>query len=160
MTSRCSGFSCCTAQALGHVGFSRCGSWALEHRLNSCGTLGLAAPQDMKSSQLRIGTCISCIGRWILYRWATREAPAFSFWDYLRLWVPGKGEKAKRQSQDWLSSYIYSISLATRPINVPAHFRVLPEYGKDVTPTPIGQKECLGLGVTISFTIVDSNALL
>ena len=26
--SRCSGFSCCRAQALGHTGFSSCGSWA------------------------------------------------------------------------------------------------------------------------------------
>ena len=31
-------FSCCGAQALGRVGFSSCGSWALEHRLCSCGT--------------------------------------------------------------------------------------------------------------------------
>ena len=35
--SRCGGLFCCQAQALGHVGFSHCGSWALEHRLNSCG---------------------------------------------------------------------------------------------------------------------------
>ena len=27
-----------------------------------------------RSSQLRDGTCVSCIGRWILYHWATREA--------------------------------------------------------------------------------------
>ena len=33
--SHCGGFSCCWAQALGHAGFSSCGSWALEHRLNS-----------------------------------------------------------------------------------------------------------------------------
>ena len=35
--SHCSGFSCCQAQALGHMGFSSCGSWTQEHRLNSCG---------------------------------------------------------------------------------------------------------------------------
>ena len=27
----------CRAWALGYTGFSSCGSWALEHRLNSCG---------------------------------------------------------------------------------------------------------------------------
>ena len=36
--SLCGGFSCCRAQALGHSDFSSCGSWALEHRLKSCGT--------------------------------------------------------------------------------------------------------------------------
>ena len=34
--SHCGGFSC-GAQALGHVGFSSCGFWALEHRLSSRG---------------------------------------------------------------------------------------------------------------------------
>ena len=37
-TSHRSGFSCCGAWALGHVGFSSCSSQALEDRLNSCGT--------------------------------------------------------------------------------------------------------------------------
>ena len=32
------GFFCCGAQAVGSVGFSSGGSWALEHRLSSCGT--------------------------------------------------------------------------------------------------------------------------
>ena len=36
--SPCGGFSCLRAQALRHRGFSSCGSQALEHRLNSCGT--------------------------------------------------------------------------------------------------------------------------
>ena len=36
--SHCSSSSCCRAQALGHQGFSSCSSWALEHRLNSCGS--------------------------------------------------------------------------------------------------------------------------
>ena len=34
--SHCGGFSCCRARALGHSGFSSCGSWTLEHSLNSC----------------------------------------------------------------------------------------------------------------------------
>ena len=44
--SHCSGFSCCGARALGMWasvvvarGLSSCGSWALEHRLSSCGAL-------------------------------------------------------------------------------------------------------------------------
>ena len=42
--SHCSGFSCCGARVLGAWasvvvarGLSSCGSWALEHRLSSCG---------------------------------------------------------------------------------------------------------------------------
>ena len=42
--SHCGGFSWGKAQALGHVGFNSCGTWAqqlqlqaLEHKLNSCG---------------------------------------------------------------------------------------------------------------------------
>ena len=34
--SLCDGFSCLGARALGPDGFSSCGSWALERRLNSC----------------------------------------------------------------------------------------------------------------------------
>ena len=36
--AHCSDFSCCRAQALGHLGYTNCGSPALEHRFNSCGT--------------------------------------------------------------------------------------------------------------------------
>ena len=36
--SHCGGSSCCRAQALGLKGFSSCGSQALEHRLNRCGS--------------------------------------------------------------------------------------------------------------------------
>ena len=39
--SHCSGFSHCGAQALRHSGFSSWSSWALEHRLNSCGSWAL-----------------------------------------------------------------------------------------------------------------------
>ena len=35
--SHCSCLSCCGVQALGCLGFSSCGSWALEHRLSSQG---------------------------------------------------------------------------------------------------------------------------
>ena len=36
-SSVCGGFSCCRAQARGHMDFSSWGFRALEHRLNSCG---------------------------------------------------------------------------------------------------------------------------
>ena len=36
---------------------------------------GLAAPQHVGSSWTRDRTRVSCIGRWTLYPWATREAP-------------------------------------------------------------------------------------
>ena len=35
--SHCGSFSCCRTWALGHAGFSSFDSWALEHRLSSCG---------------------------------------------------------------------------------------------------------------------------
>ena len=34
----------------------------------------LVAPQCVESSGIRDQTCVSCIGRWILYHCATREA--------------------------------------------------------------------------------------
>ena len=36
--SRCHDFSSFRALALGHMGLISCSSWALEHRLNSCGS--------------------------------------------------------------------------------------------------------------------------
>ena len=61
-------FLCCRAWALGLPGFSSCSS-------KSTGFIvvvaGLAAPRHLRSSQIRDRTRVSCIGRWILYRWAT-----------------------------------------------------------------------------------------
>ena len=79
------GFSCCRARALG--------TWALvvaTYALSSCGSQTRAqahylwhrdfvASQHVGSSWTRDQTSISCIGRQILYHWATREAPAASF---------------------------------------------------------------------------------
>ena len=56
------------AQILGCTGFSSCGMWALEHRLNSYGiscSTGLVAQQHVGSSQIRDRTQV--IGRQILY---------------------------------------------------------------------------------------------
>ena len=36
--------------------------------------MGLGAPQHVRSSRTRDQTCVSCIGRQILYHRATREA--------------------------------------------------------------------------------------
>ena len=66
--SHCGGFSCFRAQALGPVG-----SVVAKHRLSSCGNRSLVAPWPVGSSQTRDQTRVSCIGRPILYRSATRE---------------------------------------------------------------------------------------
>ena len=69
--SYCWGFSCCRARALGPLasvlvvpGLYGTGSVVVAHRL-SCS----------RSSQIWDRTRVSCIGRWILYRWAIWEAP-------------------------------------------------------------------------------------
>jgi len=58
--SHCGGFSCCRAQALGHICFSSCskGSVALLH---------------VGSSQTRDWTRAPCIGKWTLNHWTTRD---------------------------------------------------------------------------------------
>ena len=71
--SHCTAFSG-RLQTRVHAGFSSCGSWALEHRLSSCGS-DLVALWHAGSSQTRNRTPVSCIGKWILYHWATRETP-------------------------------------------------------------------------------------
>ena len=53
-------------------------SLVAEHRLymcglRSCGHVGLAAPQPVKSSQASKGNGVPCIGRWILNHWITRK---------------------------------------------------------------------------------------
>ena len=86
-------FSCCGPQALGLVDFSICISWAIEHRLRSCGAWGLVDPQHVGSSQTRDWTYVSCIGRWILYHRATRGAPVTifkghtPFMDIIKYWL-------------------------------------------------------------------------
>lgn len=50
------------------MGFSARGSWAPEHRLNCCGSPGLAVALHLRSSQIRDQTRVSCTGRKIPYR--------------------------------------------------------------------------------------------
>ena len=77
----CTGFSCedrlwdMRASVVATCGLSSCSSWALEHRLSSCGSRALGALSHIASSQTKDQTHISFIGRRILYHWAAREAP-------------------------------------------------------------------------------------
>ena len=57
-------------------GLSNSSSLTLKHK-HSCGT-GLVAPRHVGSSRTKDHTHVSCMGRWISYHWATKEAPNFS----------------------------------------------------------------------------------
>ena len=71
--SHCGGFSCCGTWALGPAGLSTCGS-----RLQSAGPVlvarGLSCSGACGICPDQGWTCVFCIGRRILYHWATREA--------------------------------------------------------------------------------------
>ena len=58
----------------GHSGFSSCSSQAGSSVQAQQLCTGLVAPPHVGSSQIRAWTHVRCIGRWILYHWATREA--------------------------------------------------------------------------------------
>ena len=75
--SRCGGFSCCRAWALGLVGFRSYSSQAVGHRLSSC-VHGLVVA-GVGSFQTRGWTCVPCIDKWILNPWTTREVLMFVF---------------------------------------------------------------------------------
>ena len=75
----CTGFSLRRLLLLGSTGargdgFSSCGSRALEHSLSSCGARAWLLRGYVGSSWIWYGTHASYTGRWILYRWANREA--------------------------------------------------------------------------------------
>ena len=76
--SYCSGFSCCRAQALGCRGFSNCGAWTLVAAPGALSTGSVVVAHSpshvWESSRIRGRTCVSCIGRQILYSGATSEA--------------------------------------------------------------------------------------
>ena len=58
------------------MGFSSCGSRALEHRLSSCGARA-SFLRGVGFSWTRDRTRAPCVGRRILNHCATREAPAY-----------------------------------------------------------------------------------
>ena len=73
--------ACCRARALGQEGFSSCDMRAQQlwlpgsrARAQKLWPTGLVALLHVRSSWIRDWTCISWIGSWILYHWATREA--------------------------------------------------------------------------------------
>ena len=78
--SPCSGVSDRGAWALGHSGFSSWGMWAQLWFLGSRAQaqflwhMRLLGLQHVGSFQIGDRTHVSCIGRWTLYHWATREA--------------------------------------------------------------------------------------
>ena len=52
-SSSCCDFSCCRTWALGHLGFSSCGSQALEHRLSCFASSGIFPDQGSNLCLLR-----------------------------------------------------------------------------------------------------------
>ena len=60
-------------------GFSCCESQPLEHRLSNSGARVYLPWGTWDLPGLRDRTCVSYIGRQILYHWATREAPTDHF---------------------------------------------------------------------------------
>ena len=84
------GFSSCSRQGLPSIavcglpllqstgsrctGFSRCHSWALQHRLCSCGSRTLLFQGTWGSSQTRGQTGVPCVTRLTLNYWTLREA--------------------------------------------------------------------------------------
>ena len=71
--SQCDSFSCCGAQALGHVGsvVVAAGSIAQAQEL---WRMGIVALWHVGFSRIRNQTAVSSIGRQTLYNWTTREA--------------------------------------------------------------------------------------
>ena len=63
----CSSSAWGTEQALEHMGFSSCDTWA------QLWCMGLAASGHTESSQTKDQTCVLCIGRRILNHWTIKE---------------------------------------------------------------------------------------
>ena len=89
--SHCSGYLCCRAQAWGHMG-----SVVAALGLQSTGSI--VVPYGLSGSVARgifpdqYRTHISCIGRHILYYWATRETP---WWGIFNVYM--ETERANEQ---------------------------------------------------------------
>ena len=85
----CSGFAFCRARAPGTWAQS---SWLPGARVQAqkLWCTGLVAPQRVGSSWATNQTHVSCIGRQILYHWATKEAP---IWLILKIRYSSKDKK-------------------------------------------------------------------
>ena len=77
------------------LGFQGTGAVVVERRLR--------CPVDVGFSQIKHWTRVSCIGRWTLYHWVTREAPLYAllFVRYLFQWEP-------HQMSSWKGYYLTS----------------------------------------------------
>ena len=102
---------------------------ALEHRLSGRGTPGSAAPGPLESSRTRDATCVSCIGKWILYHRTPREAPSSVL--FQTLWPSVEGFPG--------SSAGKRIRLQSRRLRFSSWVRKIP-WRRDRLPTPV----CLG----------------
>ena len=77
--SPCGSRSCCGTQALGRSGFSSCSPQNLEPRLNSCGAQAKLCHGMWDLPRPRTEPMTPALAGWILYHWATREAPKLCF---------------------------------------------------------------------------------
>ena len=113
----CGDFSCCGTQALGCVG-----SAVAPPGLWSTGSLlwrkGLVALRHVGSSWIREPTRVSCIGRRVLYYWATREARSWLLFTKDLSWITRTCEK---KNKFWISDSILilcSTCLFLSPLNL------------------------------------------
>ena len=97
--SRCSGFSCCGAWALGTWAsvdaihrLYRVGSGVVANGLGSSLACGIFLDQDQ--------TCMLCTGKQIPYHWTTREIPGLSSF------------------YGWIFHYIYIFCMAASLVNI------------------------------------------
>ena len=83
--SHCGGFSCGGVQARGRMVLSSCSTWAQQLQFPGSRApaqwlcMSWVALQWVGSSWTRDGNHVSCIGRQLLYHWATRKAPNAHF---------------------------------------------------------------------------------
>ena len=73
----CGGFFCCRAWVLEHVGFRSCGTQAQWLQFTDCRVWVQQLRHRSLVALCHVGS--TRVGRWILYHWATREAPALTF---------------------------------------------------------------------------------
>ena len=89
------GCSQCWPLLMRSAGSSAQAPVAVAPTLSSTGSImwwvGLVAQQNVGFSQIRDQTHVSCIGRWILYHWVTREALFMSYVNETENKLPGAG---------------------------------------------------------------------
>ena len=115
-------------------GFSSCSMWAQRLLLTGCRAqaqclwhTGLVALWHVGSSRTRDGTRVSCIGKQVLYHWATREASLWlKFLKYLTL----TSEEGKLREA--YTAFVFVHSHPTwfwREFGLPWFYWVYPQWG-------------------------------